>query len=225
MAREELLRRDAAAAARSRLEEKEIKRLEKAAARYKVWAVKNPDLNKRKNAIETRIARIEAERDPGLFGPRAAARTGRRRDRCQGGAARRRARRSRRPTARASCSRIDRLAVAAGDRVALLGVNGAGKSTLLSALAAAYDPEQEHYDGRRRSASIPAAGWSISTSRCATCRSTTSIARLPGRGRGGDREGRPSGFWRQAGFAFARIREPIGVLSHGERSRLVFLQA
>ena len=62
VAREELLRRDATAAARSRLEDKEIKRLEKAAARYKVWAVKNPDLNKRKNAVETRIARIEAER-------------------------------------------------------------------------------------------------------------------------------------------------------------------
>ena len=28
----------------------------------------------------------------------------------------------------------------------------------------------------------------------------------------------------QAGFAFARIDEPIGVLSHGERARLVFLK-
>ena len=28
----------------------------------------------------------------------------------------------------------------------------------------------------------------------------------------------------QAGFAFARIRQPIGVLSHGERARLVFLR-
>ena len=45
-----------------RLEEKEIKRLEQAAARYKVWAVKNPVLNKRKNAIETRIAHIEAKK-------------------------------------------------------------------------------------------------------------------------------------------------------------------
>jgi len=62
IAREELLRRDAHAATRARLEEKEIKRLEQAAARYKVWALKNPDLNRRKNAVETRIARIEAER-------------------------------------------------------------------------------------------------------------------------------------------------------------------
>ena len=52
-AREELLRRDATAAARAQLEDKEIQRLEQAAARYKVWAVKNPDLNKRKNAVET----------------------------------------------------------------------------------------------------------------------------------------------------------------------------
>src|SRR6185436_20111537 len=61
-AREELLRRDATAATRAKLEEKEIKRLEQAAARYKVWAVKNPDLNKRKAALETRIARIEKDR-------------------------------------------------------------------------------------------------------------------------------------------------------------------
>ena len=59
-----------------------------------------------------------------------------------------------------------------GDRMALVGDNGAGKSTLLSALAAAYDPELEHYDGRRRCASTRPAGWSISTRPCATCRST-----------------------------------------------------
>src|SRR3954468_12970215 len=62
IAREELLRRDAVAASRVKLEENEIKRLEKAAARYKAWAVKNPELGKRKAAIETRIARIEADR-------------------------------------------------------------------------------------------------------------------------------------------------------------------
>jgi len=28
----------------------------------------------------------------------------------------------------------------------------------------------------------------------------------------------------RAGFSFARIKEPIGVLSHGERARLVFLK-
>src|SRR6266481_4628839 len=43
---------------------------------------------------------------------------------------------------------IERLTIAAGDRIAILGANGAGKSTLLTALAAAYDPEREHYDGQ-----------------------------------------------------------------------------
>src|SRR5262249_4574195 len=61
-AREELLSRAATAAAKAKLEDKEIRRLEQAAARYRSWAVKNPDLNKRKNAIETRIARIEKDR-------------------------------------------------------------------------------------------------------------------------------------------------------------------
>src|SRR5262249_3317478 len=61
-AREELLSRDATAAAKAKLEDKQIRRLEHAAAGYKTWAVKNPDLNKRKNAIESRIARIEKDR-------------------------------------------------------------------------------------------------------------------------------------------------------------------
>src|SRR5260370_35531347 len=43
---------------------------------------------------------------------------------------------------------IERLTVAAGDRIAILGANGAGKSTLLTALAAAHDPKREHYDGQ-----------------------------------------------------------------------------
>lgn len=65
---------------------------------------------------------------------------------------------------------IERLSVARGDRIALLGVNGAGKSMLLSALARAFDPDLEHYDGQRRSASIRRAGWSISIRRWPTCR-------------------------------------------------------
>jgi len=50
-------------AGRRKLEEKEVKRLEKAAARYKVWAVKNPLLNKRKNAIENRGAITQVRPD------------------------------------------------------------------------------------------------------------------------------------------------------------------
>jgi ATPase subunit of ABC transporter with duplicated ATPase domains len=139
-----LLRRDAAAAARARLEDKEIRRLEQAAARYKVWAVKNPDLNKRKNAVETRIARIEKDRtqtyvarerrlelaDGDIDAPVALRLAGL--DVTVPGTGRK-------------LIGIDRLTIAAGDRIAVLGANGAGKSTLLSALAAAFDPEREHY--------------------------------------------------------------------------------
>ena len=58
-AREELLRRDAAASVR-KIEEKEIKRLEKAAARYRVWGMLNSKFHKRQKAVETRIDHIEA---------------------------------------------------------------------------------------------------------------------------------------------------------------------
>ena len=139
VAREELLRRDATAAARARLEEKEIKRLEQAAARYKVWAVKNPDLNKRKAAVETRIARIEADRTQTYVARE------RRLELADGDIDAKVALRLasldvKTPDGRKLIA-IDRLTIAAGDRIALLGINGAGKSTLLSALAAAYDPD------------------------------------------------------------------------------------
>ena len=145
-AREELLRRDAAAAARAKLEEKEIRRLEQAAARYKVWAVKNPDLNKRKNAVETRIARIEADRTQTYVARE------RRLELADGDIDAKVALRLAgltvtTPDSDRTLIAIDRLAIAAGDRIAMLGANGAGKSTLLSALAAAFDPEREHYDG------------------------------------------------------------------------------
>ena len=63
-AREALLRRDAAAAVRRKLEEREIKRLEAVAARYHAWGVKNPEFHKRQKATETRIAHIEAAKTP-----------------------------------------------------------------------------------------------------------------------------------------------------------------
>jgi ATPase subunit of ABC transporter with duplicated ATPase domains len=222
VAREELLRRDATAAARSRLEDKEIKRLEKAAARYKVWAVKNPDLNKRKNAVETRIARIEAERtqtyvtrerrlelNDGEIDARVALRVGGLDVRTPDGARK--------------LFAIDELVVAAGDRVALLGVNGAGKSTLLSALAAAYDPAQEHYD------SLAAIRFNPS---CRLVYFDQAMRDLPLKmsildylvAAEGVNEAAAIRLLAQSGFAFARIREPIGVLSHGERSRLLFLK-
>jgi ATPase subunit of ABC transporter with duplicated ATPase domains len=221
MAREELLRRDATAAARAKLEEKEIKRLEQAAARYKVWAVKNPDLNKRKNAVETRIARIEAERTQTYVSRE------RRLELSDGDIDAKVALRLagldvKTPDGRKLIA-IDRLTIAAGDRIALLGANGAGKSTLLSTIAAAYDPAREHYDGQAPVRFNPS---------CRLVYFDQSMRDLPVDREildfvveaEGVTEKEAIRVLAQAGFAFARVREPIGVLSHGERARLVFLK-
>ena len=221
-AREELLRRDAAAATRAKLEDREIRRLEQAAARYKVWAVKNPDLNKRKNAVETRIARIEKDRTQTYVARE------RRLELADGDIDAKVALRLAGLTITAPGSdrkliAIDRLAVAAGDRIALLGANGAGKSTLLSTLAQAFDPELEHYDSlspvrfnpacrlvyfdqtmRDLSLDISLLDYVLEASGITE---KDAIRQLAG-----------------AGFPFAKTPEPIAILSHGERARLVFLK-
>jgi ATPase subunit of ABC transporter with duplicated ATPase domains len=222
VAREELLRRDATAAARSRLEDREIKRLEKAAARYKVWAVKNPDLNKRKNAVETRIARIEADRTQTYVA---------RERRLELNDAEIDARVALRienltvitPDGARKLLAIDRLTIAAGDRVALLGVNGAGKSTLLNVLAAAYDPALEHYDSLAAIRFNPACRLVYFDQAMRDLPLATSILDYLLDAEGVNEKAAVR-MLAQSGFAFARIAEPIGVLSHGERSRLLFLK-
>ena len=222
VAREELLRRDATAAARARQEDKEIKRLEQAAARYKVWAVKNPDLNKRKNAVESRIARIEKERTQTYVARE------RRLELADGDIDARVALRLSGldvtvPGSDRRLIAIDRLAIAAGERVALLGVNGAGKSTLLATLAAAFDPTREHYDGQAAVRFNPA---------CRLIYFDQTMNDLPTKQSILDYVVEADGITQKdairqlagAGFAFARLGEPIGVLSHGERARLVFLK-
>jgi ATPase subunit of ABC transporter with duplicated ATPase domains len=221
-AREELLSRDASAAQRARLEDKEIRRLEQAAARYRAWAVKNPDLNKRKNAVETRIARIEKERtqtyiarerrlelSDGDIDAKVALRIAGLDVAAPGGGRR--------------LIAIDRLAIAAGDRIALLGVNGAGKSTLLSALAGAFDPELEHYDSLSPVRFNPACRLVYFDQSMRDLPLDTSIldyiAEAPGVS-----EKDAIRHLAPAGFPFAKSDEPIGVLSHGERARLVFLK-
>ena len=226
LAREELLRRDATAAARAQLEDKEIKRLEQAAARYKVWAVKNPDLNKRKNAVESRIARIEAdrtqtyvtrERKLELSDSEIDARVALRISKLdvsipRGG-----------PQGGRKLLGIERLTIAAGERVAVLGANGAGKSTLLSVLAAAYDPEQEHYDSLSPVRFNPSCRLVYFDQTMRDLPLKTAILDYVAEAEGAT-EKEAIRLLAQAGFAFARIRQPIGLLSHGERARLVFLR-
>ncbi|MBM3647849.1 MAG: ABC-F family ATP-binding cassette domain-containing protein [Alphaproteobacteria bacterium] len=222
LAREELLRPDAAAAARARLEDIEIRRLEQAAARYKAWAVKNPDLNRRKGAVETRIARIEKERTKTYVARE------RRLELAEGEIDARIALRLADLTVSASGDgrkllAIDRLAIATGDKVAILGANGAGKSTLLAALARAFDPEREHYDSLSPIRFNPA---------CRLVYFDQTMHDLPLDQSILDHVMEAPGVGEQdairhlapAGFPFAKLGEPIAILSHGERARLVFLK-
>jgi ATPase subunit of ABC transporter with duplicated ATPase domains len=222
LAREELLRRDAEAAHRAHLEDKEIRRLEAAAARYKVWAVKNPDLNKRKNAIESRIERIERTRTQTY--------TARER-RLELGDGDIDARVALRlagldvaaPGTNRKLIAIDRLTVGAGDKIAILGANGAGKSTLLTTLANAFDPELEHYDSLSPVRFNPACRLVYFDQTMRELPLDQAIVEYITDADGvGEREAVRA--LASAGFAFARIGEPIGVLSHGERARLVFLK-
>ncbi|HEY5071275.1 MAG TPA: ATP-binding cassette domain-containing protein [Caulobacteraceae bacterium] len=221
VAREALIRRDLAAASRRRLEAKEVKRLEKVAARYHVWGIKNPAFHKRQKATETRIRHIEAaktqvwaarDRRLELSDAEIEAKVALRIEDLG----------VETPAGRRLVT-IDRLAIAAGDRVAVLGANGAGKSTLLSTLAAAYDPMAEHYDGKAAVRFNPA---------CKLVRFEQSMTDLPLQispleylidAQGATRKD-ATRLLAQAGFAFTRIAEPIALLSHGERARLIFLK-
>ena len=220
-AREELLRRDASAGVRRNIEEKEIKRLEAVAARYKVWGVKNSKFHKRQHATERRIARVEADKTQVY--------TGRER-RLELGDADLDAKVVLRiaglkltaPDGRPLLA-IDRLSLAAGDRIALLGVNGAGKTTLLNVLAAAYAERAEHYDGASIIRFNPG---------CRLAYFDQTMGGLPLAEslldylveQDGTVERDAIRALAQAGFDFKRVREPIGLLSQGERSRLVFLK-
>ncbi len=221
-AREELLRRDAAAAVRRKVEEREIKRLEAVAARYHVWGVKNSDFHKRQKATESRIAQIEAAKTQVYQS---------RERRLELGDGEMDAKIALRladlivttPDGARTLLRVDRFAVAAGDRIALLGVNGAGKSTLLNLLATAFDPKAVHYDGSANVRFNPGARlvYFDQTMRDLPLAESLLTYVLA---TDGVTEREAIRALAQAGFAFARIREPILTLSHGERSRLTFLK-
>ncbi len=221
-AREELLRRDAAAGVRRKIEEKEIKRLEKAAARYHAWGMVNSKFHKRQKAVETRIDHIEAAKTQ-VYTARE-----RRLELAEGDIEAKIALRLadlvvKTPDDARTLLTIDRLAIAAGDRIALLGVNGAGKSTLLNRIAGAYDPRAAHYDGTSAIRFNPA---------CRLVYYDQNLRDLPLDQTligylleaDGVTERDATRALAQAGFAFSRIGEPIVLLSHGERSRLMFLK-
>ena len=184
--------------------------------------MKNPDLNKRKNAIETRIARIEKERTQTYVARE------RRLELADGDIDARVALRLANleitvPDTGRKLMAIDRLTVAAGDRIALLGANGAGKSTLLSVLANAFDPDREHYDSQASVRFNPACRLVYFDQAMRDLPLGTSILDYVVEAEGVT-EKDAIRHLAPAGFAFARIGEPIEVLSHGERARLVFLK-
>lgn len=221
-AREALLQRDAADAKRRQLETKEIDRLEKVAARYRVWGVKNADFHKKAKATEKRIERIEADRT-GAYVARE-----RKLELHDGEIDAKVALRVENYTVKVpdgsrDLFRIDRMSVAAGDRIALLGVNGAGKSTLLTALAQAFNPDQEHYDGQAPIRFNPQARLVYFDQRMAELPLKMSLVDYLVSADGATAR-EANALLAKAGFAYARITGPIGNLSHGERARLAFLK-
>ena len=220
-AREELLRRDATNAVHRKLEEKEVKRLEQAAARYKVWAVKNPELNKRRKAIETRVARIEAnhtevyrqrERRLELSDNDSDAKIALRIEGLE----------VKTPGGGRTLMKIGRFAIGAGDKVALLGTNGTGKSTLLTTLAAAYAPGA-HYDRDAAVRFNPGAKLAYFDQAMGDLPLDESVVGYLG-GLDGVTRQDAARHLVQTGFVYKRIDEAIATLSPGERARLVFLR-
>ena len=221
-AREALLQRDAADAARRQLESKEIERLQKVAARYRVWGVKNDKFHKRAKATEKRIERIEADRTSAYSARE-------RRLELHDGemdakvALRLQGLEVATPDAARRLFTIERFGVGMGDRIALLGINGSGKSTLLSLLADAFDPAVRHYDGAAPIRFNPQARLAYFDQRMADLPLRASLLDYVSSAEGAtDRDA--NALLAKAGFAYMRIKGPIADLSHGERARLVFLR-
>ncbi|MDP3854332.1 ABC-F family ATP-binding cassette domain-containing protein [Phenylobacterium sp.] len=221
-ARQALLHRDAADAARRHLEGKEIERLQKVAARYRVWGVKNDKFHKRAKATEKRIDRIEAERT-GSYVSRE-----RKLELAEGEIEAKVALRIENyavttPDGGRKLFHIDKLSVRVGDRIALLGVNGAGKSMLLSALARSWDPALQHYDGGAQLRFNPQSRLVYFDQRMADLPLKVSLVDYLTSVEGATSRD-ANAMLAKAGFPYVRIKGPIGDLSHGERARLVFLR-
>jgi ATPase subunit of ABC transporter with duplicated ATPase domains len=220
-AREELLRRDAADATRRKLETKEIERLEQVAARYKVWGVKNSDFHKKQKMTEKRIERIqrdmtstyvERDRKLELHDADIEAKV----------ALRVRDLKVTTPDGRLLLT-IDRLNIAAGDRIALLGPNGAGKSTLLNVLAAAFEPDRAHYDPKAAIRFNPGCQLVYFDQRMMQLPLSSTLIDFV-EAAGGPTTTQCMSLLAKAGFDHTRARSRIAELSFGERSRLIFLK-
>ncbi len=220
-AREQLLQNDATAAKRRALEEREVSRLEKVAARYKAWGVFNDKFDRKRRTTEKRIARIEdnatevyhankrkLELNDEAIDAKIALRLADLVVKV--------------PDGSRTLVTIDRLVIAAGERVALLGANGSGKSTLLAALAAAYDPAREHYDGRAAVRFNPATNLVYFDQRMADLPLDVSLRDYIARIKTVNNAQAVS-ILAKAGFPFERLDDRIAKLSYGEQSRLVFL--
>jgi ATPase subunit of ABC transporter with duplicated ATPase domains len=221
-ARQQLLQRDAADAQRRALEGKEIARLEKVAARYKQWGVFNDKFDKRRKATEKRIERLEAEKTESY-----AARE-RRLELHDGEMDAKAALRLRDlavtvPDGSRKLFQVDALTIATGDRIAVLGANGAGKSMLLNAIAGAFVPGLEHYDGQAAIRFNPAVRLVHFDQRMRDLPLKTSLLEYVSEAEGVTSKA-AMGLLAKAGFLHARITAPIATLSHGERARLIFLK-
>jgi len=221
VARQSLLARDAADARRRSLEEKEIRRLEETCARYKVWAQKNDEFDKRRKIVERRIERMEAGKTKVYVA---------RERRLELGESEMEAKVALRveglavktPDAR-TLFNIERLAVRAGDRIALLGSNGAGKSTLLAAFADAFAAKDVHYDGKAQVRFNPGARLAVFDQAMADLPLDASLIEYLAAVDGvGEREAIQALV--KAGFPYRRMEQAIGLLSFGERARLKFLR-
>ena len=220
-AREALLARDAADARRRALEEKEIRRLEEACARYKVWAQKNDEFDKKRKIMEGRIQRMEAAKTQAYTARE------RRLELADGDIEAKAALRVEGLAVATPDGRplidIERLLVRTGDRVALLGVNGAGKSTLLETLARAFAARDGHYDGKAKVRFNPACRIAVFDQAMADLPMNDSLIEYMTAVDGvTEREAIQSLI--KAGFPFPRLSQAIALLSFGERARLMFLR-